>query len=141
MTLLRRVLRTGRPVVETLLAGVLLGVVVMGIASQISPNGTSSAAATEVPLARAYMLALIRNDLDTMSQLGPNADTIGSAINFQKRADALKDLKVDTLTYLGGSALGAVGVHVYVVQTEEPTGVKLVPFAITVYQGKVVRVE
>ena len=87
------------------------------------------------------MLALIRNDLDTMSQLGPSSDTIGSAINFQKRADALKNLKVDTLTYLGGSALGNAGVHVYVVQTEDASGLKLIPFSLTVFQGRVVRVE
>ena len=140
MTLLRRVLRTFRPVIETLLAGVLVGIVVTGFATQVWGNrdGVSN---SEVPLARAYMLALIHNDLDTMSQLGPSADTLGQAINFQKRADALKNLKVDSLTYLGGTALGAAGVHVYVVATEDGSGEHLIPFSLTVFQGRVVRVE
>jgi hypothetical protein len=140
MTLLRRVLRTARPVVETLLAGALLGVVVTGMAGQLVVNGRSGASA-EVPTARAFMVALIRNDLDTLSQIGPSADTLSLAINFQKRADALKNLKVDTLTYLGGSALGSVGIHVYAVETEDASGMHLLPFALTVYQGRVVRVE
>jgi hypothetical protein len=138
MTVLRRALRTFRPVYETLLAGVLVGVVAMGFASQIAGG---SSATGEVPLARSYMLALIHNDIDTMSQLGPSADTLGQAINFQKRADALKNLKVDSLTYLGGSALGAAGVHVYVVATEDQGGEHLIPFSLTVFQGRVVRVE
>jgi hypothetical protein len=140
MTLARRVLRLLRPVVETLLAGALLGVVVMGIATDSSVTGANSTSA-ELPLARAYMTALIHNDIDTMAQLGPSADTLNQAINFQKRADALKNLKVDTLTYLGGTALGGEGVHVYVVETEDPTGLRLIPFSLTVYQGRVVRVE
>jgi len=139
MILLRRVLRTLRPIAETLLAGVLVGVVAMGFATQLSGSGNVSNA--EVPLARTYMLALIRNDLDTMSQLGPSADTLAQAINFQKRADALKNLKVDSLTYLGGSALGGAGVHVYVVETEDAQGQHLIPFSLTVFQGRVVRVE
>jgi hypothetical protein len=87
------------------------------------------------------MLALIHNDMDTMAQLGPSADTLAQAINFQKRADALKNLKVDSLTYLGGSALGSAGVHVYVVATEDSGGEHLIPFSLTIYQGRVVRVE
>lgn len=140
MTLVRRVLRSLRPVIETLLAGVLLGVVVMGFATQVWGSGDATSN-RELPLARAYMLAVIHNDLDTMSQLGPSADTLGQAINFQKRADALRNLKVDSLTYLGGSALGAAGVHIYVVETEDASGQHLIPFALTVYQGRVVRVE
>jgi len=141
MTLLRRFVRFSRPIAETLLAGILLGAVVAAFAVQMGLTGGPSAATEEVPLARAYMVALIRNDMDTMSQLGPTADTLGQAISFQKRADALKDLKVDSLTYLGGSALGSAGVHLYVVATEDANGSHLVPFAVTVFQGKVVRVE
>ena len=141
MTLLRRVIRTARPVVETLLAGILVGVVVVAFATSIIGSNSPNATAAEVPLARAYMVALIHNDLDTMAQLGPSADVLAQAINFQKRADALKNLKVDSLTYLGGSALGGVGLHVYVVETEDSSGAHLVPFSLTVYQGKVVRVE
>jgi hypothetical protein len=139
MTVLRRVLRMFRPVVETLLAGVLVGVVAMGFMGQISGGGDASSG--EVSVARTYMLALIHNDLDTMAQLGPSSDTLAQAINFQKRADALKNLKVDALTYLGGSALGAAGVHLYVVATEDQGGEHLIPFTLTVFQGRVVRVE
>ena len=77
MTLLRRFVRFSRPIVETLLAGILLGAVVAAFAVQMGLTGGSSASTEEVPLARAYMVALIRNDMDTMSQLGPTADTLG----------------------------------------------------------------
>ena len=137
MTLPRRILRIARPVTETLLAGLLVGVVATALVTQLvvsNPTGTLA----EVPQARAYMLALIRNDLDTMSQLGPTGDAVGQAITFQKRADALKDVQIGTLTYLGGSALGAVGVHLYVVEATDTTGVHLVPFSVTVLQGRVI---
>jgi uncharacterized membrane protein len=49
MTLLRRAVRVGRPVVETLLAGVLLGVVVAVIVTQGGGTGGTSAAGNEVP--------------------------------------------------------------------------------------------
>jgi hypothetical protein len=140
MTLQRRPLRYLRPAVETILAGVLVGAVGTAFTSQMI---TSSAAgpASELPQARSYMLALIRNDLDAMSQLGPTADTVSQAINFQKRADALKDVKVGSLTYLGGAALGGAGVHVYVVEADDASGAHLVPFALTIYQGRVINVE
>ena len=139
MTLLRRSLSYFRPAMETLLAGALVGVVVTAFGSQLMASSAGPTA--EVPQARTYMLALIRNDLDTMSQLGPTADTISQAINFQKRADALKDVKVGSLTYLGGAALGGAGVHVYVVEADDAAGPHLVPFALTIFQGRVVHVE
>jgi hypothetical protein len=141
MTLRRRVTRAIRPAIETLLAGLLLGVVAGVLIGQLSLSDSSQRTPIEAPQARAYMLALIRNDLDTMSQLGPTADAISQAINFQKRADALKDVQIDSLTYLGGSALGGVGIHLYVVEIEASGGLQLVPFSLTVHQGRVVRVE
>ena len=140
MSMLRRVLRTARPVVETILAGLLLGVVGTVLASELVTNTTAGQAA-EVPQARSYMLALIRNDLDAMSQLGPSADAVSQAINFQKRADALKDVKVGSLTYLGGAALGGAGVHVYIVEADDAAGAHSYPFTLTVVEGKVVHVE
>ena len=142
MTVPRRTLRTIRPIIETLLAGIFLGIVGTSLVTQaLLAGGPPSSASQEVPLARAFMFALITNDLDMMADLAPGTDPLGQAIAFQKRADALKGLRVESLTYLGGSALGSVGVHVYVVQTNEEDAVSLVPFVLTVYRGKVVRVE
>jgi hypothetical protein len=137
MTLLRRILRIARPVTETLLAGLLVGVVATALVNQLVVS-TATDTLAEVPQARAYMLALIRNDLDAMSRLGPTGDAVGQAITFQKRADALKDVKIGTLTYLGGSGLGGVGVHLYVVEATDAAGVHLVPFSVTVLQGRVI---
>jgi hypothetical protein len=137
MTLLRRILRTARPVIETLLAGLLVGVVATALVTQLVVSNSGGTAA-EVPQARAYMLALIRNDLDAMSRLGPTGDAVGQAITFQKRADALKDVKIGSLTYLGGTGLGSVGVHVYVVEATDASGTHLVPFSVTVLQGRVI---
>jgi hypothetical protein len=140
MTMLRRAFRIVRPVAETVTAGLLLGVVGTLLVSELVVPSSSGTTA-EVPQARSYMLALVRNDLDAMSRLGPSADAVSQAINFQKRADALKDVKVGSLTYLGGEALGGVGVHVYVVEADDASGPHLVPFALTVFQGKVVHIE
>lgn len=140
MTLLRRVLRTARPIVETLLAGALLGVVVMAFASQLAGTGSSRSSA-ELPLARAYMLAVMRNDVDTMAQLGPNADVLGRAINSQQLTTLLNTVKFDSLTYLGGAGLGSFGVHVYVIQSESASGIRLSPFALAVVKGKVVQLR
>jgi hypothetical protein len=140
MTLLRRVVRTVRPVVETLLAGILLGVVAMAFATQLSGPGESQTS-TEIRVARAYMLAVMRNDVDTMAQLGPNADVLGRAINSQQLTQLLNSVKFDSLTYLGGAGLGPFGVHVYVIQSEGASGMRLSPFALTIVQGKVVQLR
>ena len=140
MTLVRRVLRTARPVVETLLAGALLGVVAMVFATQLTGLG-SPQSPSELPLARAYMLAVMRNDVDTMAQLGPNADVLGRAINSQQLTTLLNTVKFDSLTYLGGAGLGSFGVHVYVIQSEGANGIRLSPFALAVVKGKVVQLR
>lgn len=140
MTLLRRAIRTLRPIVETLLAGALLGIVGMAFATQLAGSGSANGS-HELPLARAYMLAVIRNDVDTMAQLGPNADVLGRAINSQQLTALLNSVKFDSLTYLGGAGLGPVGVHMYVIQSEGANGVRLSPFALAIVQGKVVQLR
>ena len=72
------------------------------------------------------------------SQLGPTANTVSQAIDFQKRADSLKNVKIGSLTYLGGLAFGGAGVHLYVIETDNASGPHLVSFALTIYQGRVV---
>jgi len=113
MTLLRRTIRTARPVVETLLAGALLGVVILAIVLQLRINADPPPTA-ELPLARAYMLAFIRNDTDTMAKLNPSGDAVSQAIQFQNLIAASSGVQFKSLTYLGGSAVGPLGVHDYV---------------------------
>ena len=140
MILLRRSIPFARPAVETLLAGLLFGVVGTALMTQMVASPQAEIV-SEVPQARSYMLAVINNDLDEMSRLGPSGDTVSQALNFQKRADALKNVRVGSLTYLGGSALGGIGVHLYVVEADDSTGNHLVPFSVTILQGRVVHVE
>jgi hypothetical protein len=141
MTVVRRVLRTLRPVVETLLAGALIGAVVMAIAVDVQSDSATSSANAELPLARAYMLAFIRNDTDTMAQLNPSGDAVSQAVQFQNLFAASSSIQFKSLTYLGGSAVGPLGVHNYVIEVATPQGDTMIPFAVTVYQGHVVQLK
>jgi hypothetical protein len=140
MTFLRRVVRAARPAIETVVAGALLGAVVAVFVAQAAGSSSQSATQAEVPVARAYMLALVHSDVDAMAQLSPSVDPVNQAIYYQQLADAFKTAKVESLTYLGGATLGGLGIHVYVVQAKDESGEHLLPFTLTVYQGNIVRV-
>ena len=77
--------------------------------------------------------------MNKCSQLDTTITRGGLAwIDFQKLAAASSTVKFDTLTFLGTAAQGGLGIHLYVVQYEATDGSHLTPFAVTVYQGKVV---
>lgn len=140
MTLLRRFVRAARPVVETLLAGLLLGVVGTALVTQLLVPKATPGVTAEVPQARAYMLAVLHNDVDTLTKLGPATDALGQALAFQRTVDALKAAKFSSLTYLGGYALGNGGIHIYVVEADDADGSHLIPVSLTVVQGRVVNI-
>ncbi len=133
---MRRLLRALRPALETLIAGLLLGLVIAVIGAQLLGSSQPPPRNGELPAARAYMLAIIRGDADAMNAVGADMDPATQTLIFQ----ALSGPTIHSLTYLGGSGVSNGAVHEYVIEADGANGPQLVPLALTVISGRIVHI-
>jgi hypothetical protein len=92
--------------------------------------------------AHKYMMALLKREADSLSQLRPAADVVSRALDQQNASQQAQDVKPLSVTYLGGSSSGRLSVHIYAVEIQAGSGqYQFFPLALTIVGGKVVRVE
>ena len=92
--------------------------------------------------AHKYMMALLKREADSLSQLRPAADVVSRALDQQNATQSAQDVKPLSVTYLGGSSSGRLSVHIYAVEIQAGSGqYQFFPLALTIVGGKVVRVE
>jgi hypothetical protein len=56
--------------------------------------------------AHKYMMALLKREADSLSQLRPAADVVSRALDQQNASQQAQDVKPLSVTYLGGSSSG-----------------------------------
>ncbi len=136
-------LRVLRAALATLLAGVLGGFVLAALIGPAVASGPLFGGTGESPEARAYMLGLLERNPDVLTALRPKRDIVSRAREIQRsRQQAGGAVRPSSLTYLGGGGAGPSTVHIYAVGVRSPTGEeRLIPFALTLVGGKVVRIE
>ena len=125
-----------RPVIETVLAGALLGGAVALAAGQLLPRDRPVASA-ETPVARQFMTAVF--DRDTRAQEAVLAETqpANRALLLQELTRTVLTATPVSLTYLGGGTLGPWSVDMYALEMTLPDGTRrLVPFSLTSARGQ-----
>jgi hypothetical protein len=85
---------------------------------------------------------MLDRDANRLSALQPPADIGARAMAIQQSTLA-QHWTAEAISYLGGAVEGPVGVYVYVLRVRSPDGSdeQPVPFAFTVVDRKVVRVQ
>jgi len=128
----------------TVLVGVLAGFVIASAGGIFIQDSGLFGASGESPIARTYMLALLKRDPNSIVGIRPNQSIAQRAAEIQN-ADTSRttgDIQPLSLTYIGGASVGAYSVHIYAVGLRTAQGVdQFFPLALTVYGGKVRRSE
>lgn len=125
--------------IGTILVGSLIGYVVSaGVASVVQDQGWF-ATSGESREARAYMLALLSRDSDSLTQLRPQQDVASQALAAQSSQQSAQQTKPLSLTYLGGQSAGRLSVQIYAIEVRATDGsLELFPLALTLLGGKVI---
>ncbi len=129
-------------VVAMVLGGALVGYVTAAIVGSFVIGGALTGRPAEPTVTRQYISAMLDRDASRLASLQPATD-IGSRAAAVQQAANQDRFTPEAITYLGGATEGPVGVYVYVVKVKSADG-KLeesIPFAFTVLQQKVVRVQ
>ena len=123
----------------TILVGGLIGyVAAAGVASVVQDQGWF-ATSGEPREARAYMVALLSREADSLSQLRPQQDVVSQALAQQNSQQTQQQAKPLSLTYLGGQSAGGLSVQIYAIEVRANDGsLQLFPLALTLLGGKVV---
>lgn len=141
MQRLRRALRFLGSLAATLVAGGLLGYVVMALLSPLLPGPVQPGGRHEFPYTRDYVVAILERDAATANALQVSQNPASRAMTYQRFEEALT-LEPRTLTYLGGASVGPLGAYSYVLGVEAPGNtLHLVPFEITTVDAKVADVR
>jgi hypothetical protein len=127
----------------TILVGILAGFVASSAFGVVVEGAGLFGSSGESPIARTYMLGLLQRDPSSIAAIRPNQDIAQRAMELQGAAQAQSaSMQPLSLTYLGGSSIGSVSVHIYAVGVRTSTGVdQFFPLALTVADGKVIRSE
>jgi hypothetical protein len=127
----------------TLLAGgAFVGFVGAAVLGGVFAGGSLTGRPAEPAETRAYIDALLARDANRLAQLQPPADLGARAAAMQQSTLQTRYTPV-AISYLGGATEGPVGVYVYVLDVRAAAGgdSESVPFAFTVVNKKVVRVQ
>jgi hypothetical protein len=128
-----------RSAIGTLLVGGLIGFVGSAAAGSFIQDQGWFATSGESREARAYMVALLTREADSLSQLRPQQDVVSQALAAQSAQQSQQQAKPLSLTYLGGSTAGRLSVQIYAVEVRANDGsVQLFPLALTLLGGKVI---
>jgi hypothetical protein len=129
-----------RTAVGTVLVGLMIGYfAAAGVSSFVQDQGWF-ATSGESPQARAYMLALLQRESDSLAALRPQQDVVSQALAAQSAQQSTTNTKPLSLTYLGGASAGRLSVQIYAVEVRANDGSQqLFPLALTLLGGKVVQ--
>ena len=138
----RAYLRRARAPVGTLLAGALGGFIVASLVGQFLTGAPILGGTGEPPEARAYVVGLLQKDVSSLLALRPRRDVVSRAQQIQGAEGTQSSLTPVSLTYLGGGTYGETTVALYAVGARLTDGREgLLPFTVTLIDGKVVRIE
>jgi hypothetical protein len=125
--------------IGTILVGSLLGYIGSAAFGSFVQDQGWFASSGESREARAYMLALLQREADSLSQLRPQQDVVSQALAAQSAQQNQQQSKPLSLTYLGGASAGRLSVHIYAVEVRASDGSQqFFPLALTLLGGKVV---
>ena len=131
-----------RTALAMLLVGGLMGYAATAFATTMVADSGVLGGGGESNDAHKYMMALLKREADSLSQLRPAADVVSRALDQQNATQSAQDVKPLSVTYLGGSSSGRLSVHIYAVEIQAGSGqYQFFPLALTIVGGKVVRVE
>jgi hypothetical protein len=122
-------------------AGVLLGYIATDIVTTAT-TGALLVGSAESPEAHNYLAAYLAGDAATATRYRPT-DTVTKALEIQNVERAASVREITSMTYIGGASEGGMGVYLYAV-TGHATGSTnelLVPFTLTVINGKIVSMK
>lgn len=124
-------------VLATLAAGALLGYVAAAFVSPLLPGPVQPGNRHEPAYTREYLLAFLARDAETVNRLELPKNPAARASVRQQFEQAL-DLETETLTFLGGSRVGAQGAWMYVLGATGPDGTGyLVPVGLTTIDDRI----
>src|SRR6266511_1977818 len=131
-----------RTAMAMLLVGGLMGYAGTAFTTTVVADSGILGGGGESNDAHKYMMALLKREADSLSQLRPAADVVSRALDQQNATQQAQDVKPLSVTYLGGSTSGRLSVHIYAVEIQAGSGqYQFFPLALTIVGGKVVRVE
>jgi hypothetical protein len=121
------------------MVGLLMGYVLSaGVGSFVQDQGWF-ANSGESPEGRAYMLALLQRESESLNALRPQQDVVSKALAAQSAQQSNSSTKPLSLTYLGGASAGRLSVQIYAIEVRATDGSQqLFPLALTLVGGKVV---
>jgi hypothetical protein len=130
--------------VGTLLVGMLAGFILASAAGVVVQDSGLFGASGESPIARAYMLGLLRRDPNSMVGIRPNQSIAQRAAELQAADTSRTTASIQplSLTYIGGATVGSYSLNIYAVGLRNAQGVdQFFPLALTVSGGTVIRSE
>jgi hypothetical protein len=126
--------------IGTILVGALLGYIFSAALGSFVQDQGWFASSGESREARAYMVALLQREADSLSQLRPQQDVVSQALAAQSAQQQQQQAKPLSLTYIGGASSGRLSVYIYAVEVRATDGSQqLFPLALTLLGGKVVQ--
>jgi len=137
---MRRRIAASRSVVGLALAGVLVGVAVTGFGSQLLGR-VSPFSSPEVPEARQYMLSYLASDREGMLALSGKVDVVSQAVALANPPRDTGGFKPVALRFVGGSSVAGAVIQCYVVEYRNEGAEVLVPYTLTLVDGKVIHVD
>ena len=118
-----------------ILVGFLLSASLMTI---VNDQGWFTASGESGP-ARAYMVALLQREADSLNALRPQQDVVSKALAQQSAQQSTSQAKPLSLTYLGGASQGNFSIQIYAVEVRANDGSQqMFPLALTLLGGRVV---
>jgi hypothetical protein len=122
---------------SSLLVGVLASFVAAALISPLLPGDTLPGNRHEPPETRAYINALLDRDGATINKLQLPRNVVDRASVLKQFEDALA-LPGKTLTFLGGSRVGAYGMFGYALTVDDGQGSSAtIPIILTMVNDKV----
>lgn len=134
--------KTIRSAVTTILAGALIGYALAAFAEPLFQRAPVVGGVREPWEARAFLAAVHEREADSVLALQPRGGVVNRALVKKRIQGESGDVRISALSWLGGRTAGSTSVHLYVVEIRNSQGaVALRPYALTLANGKVVRVE
>ncbi|HEY3071629.1 MAG TPA: hypothetical protein VGJ46_02315 [Candidatus Limnocylindrales bacterium] len=138
---MRRRIATIRSVVGLALAGALVGVFLTGFGTQLIGR-VSLFSTTELPEARQYMLSYLASDREGLLALSGKVDVVSQAVALANPPRDTGGFKPVAMRFIGGSSVAGEVIQCYVVEyRKEGAPEVLVPYTLTLVDGKVIHVD
>jgi hypothetical protein len=119
--------------------GLIVGYILTGLVTTVVSDQGWFATSGEQPQARAYMVALLQREAESVAALRPQQDIVSQAMAQQAAQQSTTQAKPLSLTYLGGASQGVFSIQIYAVEVRANDGTQqLFPLALTLLGGKVV---